>query len=118
MQLFTYITKVLINIMKNHKSFFILIIISVTGAVLCLLFSYGLFLNTQQTVGEIEEDSTIFSYYWNEESETGVDISQGLNNLISKYKDDIKEIEIFITLTDKKGEFQRGAAWYFSNGSG
>ncbi len=79
MTYFSYVKKNITILAKRHSAIFILIFISEIITILSLFFSYGLFYNTQEKVGELEEDQYV---YWYRPLQT----EQGTNDIKRKFK--------------------------------
>ena len=99
-----YIWKNISVLLKKHIGISIMIILSEIATVLCLFFSYGLFYNTQETVGQLEED---YYVYWYQASQT----ERGTNGLKSKFKEltdylgeNFKYVNIYLELKLENGE--------------
>ena len=77
---FKYVFKNISALIKKMPGLAILIFLSELLTVLCLFFSYGLFYNTQETVGQLDED---YYVYWFHPSQT----EKGTNCLKPKFKE-------------------------------
>lgn len=124
-----YLCYIFINIKSyviNHKSMFFLLICSITAAVIGLLFSYGLFLNTRNSSGEATSNQRCFNYsmtIYDENGEYGeayavqTNMKSNLDELLKIFDDDLVEIDISLQMADKNGKLHSTSCYYTPDNS-
>ena len=123
MKFYNYIPLNIKSFWNTHKGMFILMMCSEIAAVICLLFSYGLFLNTRQTSGELKDDQRTFSYNLcslTEDGDTDYSSAQDgmktkLDSLTNYLGKDFDSLTLYLKVTDKTGELHSATCYYTPN---
>ena len=115
MRILHYTAVFIKNMAAKKTSMLILIFVSEVIAVLCLFFSYGLFMNTMRDVGQVEEDSFyyLYSFKFSDGDETG--LKAGLENFMEYLGDDLRELDISYYTHTESGEQVRAESFYYSD---
>lgn len=106
MTVFKYIKLNLSNMISKHLMILIMIVFSAIMTSLCLFFSYGLFINTRETIGKMEQDK----YYYYYTYPAAHELPAKLAKLEEKIGDDLDHINLYIKVKDKNGEEHKASA--------
>ncbi len=111
------------SFLTSHGKMFVMMFIFEIIAVICILFSYGLFFNARETSGELTDDQRTFNYYFyasdeNDEldfSAAVTDVKSKADKLIEFLGDDYDEITLYLRVTDANGDTHSAAAYGHSD---
>ena len=108
----------------NHRAMFMMMFLFEIIAVVCLLFSYGLFFNARETSGELEDEQRAFVYDFCAADENGgYDYSTALtemdakaDELIEFLGEDFDSITLYMMVTDENGNEHSASAYGYLSG--
>lgn len=123
MKFYNYIFLNIRSLWNTHRGIFILMMCSEIAAVICILFSYGLFLNARCTSGELKDDQRTFAYDLCSLTEDGnTDYSTAQDDIKTKFDifinylgEDFDGLTIYLRVADEKGELHPATCYYYPN---
>lgn len=115
MRTMKYVKLNMTNMLNGHLLIFIMIVASAVLTSVCLFFSYGLFLNTRELIGMMDNDSLVYDYDIPEVTELPAKIEE----FKAELGNDLDHIDLFIRVKDKNGdEIRCGAYSSLDSGEG